>query len=201
MASVWERLGESVGYALATVLLGPAAALQRQARRRMVYAAIGFCRRHEPTELDAPKGVVRRGIRLATPGGPIPVEIELRPFEDRAALLVTIPALPASVQATVGRHATALHGVRGRLPEALAQDGTLRIHSTALDAATATALLAALAKGPLGALPAFELEIRREKLDLLVAAPPSTEAWTALGDGIVDLAAWLAARWPSSYRG
>jgi hypothetical protein len=201
MASYWERVGEAVGYSLAVVLIGPVAALQRQARRRMVYAAIGFCRRHAPIELAAPKGVVRRAIRLATPGGPIPVEMELRPFEGSASLVVTIPALPGNVHATVRRHPSGLRGARDRRTEALAEDGSVRIEAATLDVETARALVAAISAGPLGALPSFELEIRREQLDLVVAPPATTEAWVAIGEGIVLLVAWLTARWPSSYRG
>jgi hypothetical protein len=201
MASIWESMGERVGYALAAIVLGPAAALQRQARRRTIRAVVLYCEEYEPTELEAPKGVLRRGARLPTISGPISIEIELRAFEGRATLSLTITALPSHVNATVSRAAWEVQGLLSRLPAPLAREGTLRVDSETLDVETARALLDVIAKGPLATLNAMELEIRREQIDVHVVAPSTLEQWKAIGEGVVTLEAWLTSRWSSSYRG
>lgn len=65
MSSYWVSLGERVGYGLALVVLGPAAALERRARLAMRAALLDFCSELQPLKLIAPKGKVRRSVARA----------------------------------------------------------------------------------------------------------------------------------------
>ena len=181
--SFWERVGEGIGYGLAALVLGPPAAISRSERRRIRRAFVAWCDAHDATKIEAPRGVARRAIALPTKLGKLPVRAELDVNARRARIEATIAPLPTFVRAAVIR------------------DGALRVESDVLDPASRAALRDRIAAGKLGDLHALAIGVASEELVVVAIALTTPEAWRALGDGVVDLAEWLAEKWPVGYRG
>jgi hypothetical protein len=76
----------------------------------------------------------------------------------------------------------------------------LRIDSDTLDVATARELLDAVAHTKLGRLRALDLSLGRQRLELRMVSPATTDEWLDVEAGLVAVSTWLARRWPSSYR-
>jgi hypothetical protein len=200
MASYWERLGEGVGYGLAAIVLGPAAALERRARRAMRGALVDFCSERQPVRLSAPRGALRRRVRLAERGAaPLAIEIELELASRTARLRADLDRMPGYVEARVARSLGSLRpDERWQVPS-LASAGAFSIWSDNLPRGDATALVELVA-GAMATIDAVDILLAPESLEVLAVAPQTIEGWTALGDGVSALAIWLSARWPTSYR-
>jgi hypothetical protein len=200
--SVWERFGERVGYGLAVVVLGPAAALQKRERRAMRTAMVEWCKDLQPVKLEPRPGVLRRSAVLPETGGSRSAEIELDIEERRVRVGVSLDRrLPSYVEVRVGKRAPSLDPTmkwRMGTPRAVAED--FRLDSESLDVEASTALVSAIAAGPLARLVAIEIVLTPERIELLTIAPSTPEGWVPIGEGIVALTSWLTARWPSSYR-
>jgi len=199
--SFWESLGERVGYGLAAVVLGPVVARERRARRAMRSALLEFCRPLQPLRLLAPPGVLRRSVQLPVATGSSALEIVMDLESRRVRITASIERLPSYVEARIAKSLSSLHDERLRLSEARAGSGAFRVWTESLDVDVAKALVESVAGGPLERLAAVEVELSAERLDVLAVAPQSDEGWQAIGDGLTGLAAWLAAKWPASYRG
>ena len=197
--SLWEELGERIGYALAAVVLGPAVALERRGRREMRAALREWSASLAPTDLVAKeRGVLRRNVRLPTTRDPIVADVTLDPFARRATLRATTQMLPGYVRCTVARAPSRLDGVEPNLP-ALASAGEVRLDSETLDPETGTALVSALA-ATASRIDAFEIELRSERTTIRFLAPAHRDGWRAVEDMTRALSAWLAEKWPASYR-
>lgn len=177
-----ERLGEVLGYLLAAVALGPPAALARSERRKVRQSFLAWCDEHGGLRLDAGRGITRRAIALPTKFGALSARVELDAYARRARVEAAIAPLPSFVRATFVR------------------DGGLRVESDALDATSLSALREHVVSGKLGELRALAVGVASEELVVVAIAMTTLEAWQAIGQGVVELAEWLAARWPASYR-
>jgi len=180
--SFWERVGEALGYGIAAVVLGPPAAISRSERRRVRRSFVAWCDEHAAVELAGSRGVTRRAITLDAKLGGLPARAELDVLARRARIEVRIAPLPSFVRATVIR------------------DGALRVESDSLDPASIQALRDRVASGKLGELRALAVGIASEELVVVAIAMTTLEAWRGIGEGVVELAEWLAERWPASYR-
>jgi hypothetical protein len=181
--SFWESFGEAVGYGLAAIVLGPPAAIMRSERRRLRRAFLAWCDAHEPQALEGSRGVTRRAITFRTSLGPITARAEVDVFARRARIEAAIPLLSTLVRAAVVR-----------------EGGALRGESSTLDAASIEALRERVAASKLGELRALGLAVATGELVVVVGPRITVEAWDPIGEGIVELAEWLANRWPVSYR-
>lgn len=199
--SVWERLGEKVGYGLATIVLGPHAALERRARRAMRTAMVQWVMAHRPSKREAPRGILRRTVSLQADAEPIDVDVEVDLHARRASLTFPITRLPSYVDVTVDKNAGAVMGARLRRTAPLASAGAFRLDGEALDRPTAQALVEAIAGGPFDRLEGIVITLQPERITIDVLAPVTRAEWDALGEGVVGVVAWLVARFPASYRG
>jgi hypothetical protein len=201
MTSYWEQLGESMGYGLAAIVLGPAAALERRTRRAMRGGLVDFCSERQPVRLQAPRGTLRRSVRLATRGAaPLALEVELELSSRTARLRADLERMPGYVEARVARSRSSLHpDASQRLATPLSSSGEFSLWSDSLPLADATALVEIAARAT-AAIEAVEIRLSPESLEVLAVAPQRAEGWIVLGDGVSALASWLSARWQTSYR-
>jgi hypothetical protein len=199
--SFWERVGETIGYGLAALVLGPPAAISRAERRRIRRAFVTWCDELSPVTLETGRSGIRRAIYFETAIGRLPATAELRVFALRAQVEAAIQPLPTWVAANVSRDLSMLRRVRMRWGEPLASEGSLRVDSTTLDVDSARALAARVSASKLGELRAVDVEVASERLRVTVVAMTTVEAWRAIGEGIVEVANWLVERWPVGYRG
>jgi hypothetical protein len=200
----WERLGERIGYGLAAIVLGPAAALERRTRRSIRRAMLDYVRDLEPMKLESRRGLLGRNVSLrAAAGATLPAEIEVDLEGRRARVVVQFERLPAFVDACISRDVRELDELPHR-PTGWVVATTptnVRLDSDTLDGPAAEALVAAIAAGPLSSTDAFELTISPDRMTLITRAPITRAGWTSIGEGVIAAVAWLIARWPSSYRG
>lgn len=200
-ASIWEWLGEKVGYGLAAVVLGPAALMERRARRDARRAMLRFAREHDPDVLEAPRNRVHRLMRIATKEEPLHMEARLDLATRRAVLVIDLPSLPATVTARVSRALWDVHNaMRFRMPEPTAISGTTRVDAPDLDVDIAEELLLCVTPGPLDAVSTFEMVVGDGCVSLHVHAPATTEGWEPLTAGLVAIASWARIKWAGSYR-
>lgn len=179
----WVRVGEAIGYGLAAVVLGPSEAISRRERRRIRQTFLAWCDERGSVRHEAARGMLRRTITLTTPTGTMPAEVELDPFARRARILAVIAPLPSWVRASARR------------------DETLQVMSDSLDPASLRALRDSVLASPLGELRVIQIDLESERLEVLVIAMTTIEAWRAIGDGVVALTDWVSTRWPVGYRG
>lgn len=200
MPSVWEVLGERVGYGLATIVLGPHAALQRRTRRQMRAALVEWSRALQPTTLETPRGTLRRGVSLRVYAGePRAVEVLVDLAERTATMSVAIDPLPTYVEARFSKNADAIAGAPPT-GEPLVVAGELRAESASLDVDATTELLSAIAGGPLARLPAMDMLLESRRIVLRATAPTDRDDWEALGDGLGEVVNAVSRRWATSYR-
>ena len=203
MSSFWESLGESIGYGLATVVLGPAAALERRARLAMREALLLFCRDLQPLRLAAPRGTLRRSAQLPLALGvvlPLEIEVDLK----RRVVRITAPLerLPAYVEARIGKSILWIYpDLRMRLAEPKARSGAIAVWTQTLEVDVAQALADAVAGSQgLDSVVAIEIVLQPERIDLHMTAPQDLEAWAAAREVLQTLVTFVATRWPPSYR-
>jgi len=181
--SFWERVGEGIGYGLAALVLGPAAAISRSERRRVRHAFNAWCDEQSAVKLEAPRGVMRRAITMKSSIGAMPAEVRLDLFARRALIRVAIQPLPPWVRARVEcEHA-------------------VRVVSDTLDLAAQRELGNFVARGPLGELRVVHVDVASEAIEVYAIALTTLAAWRSVGGGIVTLADWLVEKWPVGYRG
>jgi hypothetical protein len=197
--SFWERVGETLGYGVAAIVLGPIDAITRHERRAMRKSFVAWTRAWNPVPMTSSKvGFLRRSLTFVTRAGDVPAIAELDVFARRARIVASIGVLPSWVDVTLGRGSLVdVHTPRGT-PLAIA--GSLRAESNTLDVESARALLANVERGGLGALTDVEIEVRTKELTVRTIAMTTEAAWRAIGDAIVSLAELLAEKWPPSYR-
>ena len=154
----------------------------------------------DPSERAAEgKGVLQRAIVLRTAAGEIPTDIALDPFARHAELSATTQPLPPYVRCTVARGLSRLDGVEYRSGTPLVTKHGFRLDSETLDPETGAALLDAVTAA-LSPVAAFEMDVRSERRTTRFSAPMTADGWRAVGAATTELGAWLAKRWPSSYR-
>ena len=209
MPSIWERIGEGIGYGLAAVVLGPQVAIERRQRRTMRSAFREWSASLGATSLVPPRSGERRcAVMLPTSADAIAAEVTLDPYGRTAALAATPPQLPALVDVIVsviaGARPTLMQVTTGRSvmgKPLVASHDPLYAFSETLDEATCQALIDAMASGPFGhGFHATRIDIRHDGIDVALPAPTSVAEWQALTAGIVALSRWLAEKWPVSYR-
>jgi hypothetical protein len=199
MTSIWERMGEGVGYAIGAVIFGPSAAIARRERRTLRNALHEWADSVDATHARPhAKGLLRYTGALRG-SEPIPFEAELDPFEKRATLDVAI-GLAKKVEAEVSKARWALDGVKVRLPSPFAHVGTIRVDDTTLDADTAETLAREIAETPIGALETFSLTLRSDRVVVVVMAPRAPAEWRAIEKALVVLVESWSRRWAASYR-
>ncbi len=197
--SIYERLGEAIGYGLAAVVLGPKAALERRARRAIRHALLDWCAPLDPVKLVAPRGVLRRGVTLATAMGPMAAEVTVDVHDKQAKLVASTPQLPPMVAVTVTTMLTRrVLADWEDLPTKT--NGRLVALTKTLDEVTCDALIEHVAAGPLGRLAPLDVVIRPSEIEVVFAAPSVDAEWSDVGKGVTLLSTWLAERWPGSYR-
>lgn len=181
--SFWESFGEAIGYGLAALVLGPAAAISRSERRRVRRSFVAWCDEHGAEKREGSRGVLRRAIALDTKTGKTPADVELHAFERRALFDVAIPPLPNWVRAKI------------------VWENGVKVESETLDAPGRRALEEHVARSSLGELRVVWIGVTSERLEVVVIAVTTVEAWRSIGEAVVALADWLVERWPVGYRG
>jgi hypothetical protein len=190
----WEELGERVGYGIAALIYGPAAALERSHRRAFRRALRAYCSGIDTVRMTPKRsGVVSRRITLAHD---VSAEVELDLASRHAWFEVQLERRPAFVEAIIDKHL----GSIDYDPKIAIAEGELRLSSRTMPADDQKAMLSAIARGPLERLTAVEIVVDPERVVILTPAPTTAEQWSVIERGCLDLVAWIGARWPISYR-
>jgi hypothetical protein len=195
MASVWERVGEAVGYGLAAVVLGPHAAAKRRTRRMLRAAFRGWSDAHHPVAMLSGDGTLRRRVTLAGTMGPLPVEAEVDPYMNTAKLVVAAQ-LPPLAQVSISRWPASR---RQDESASATMDGTQAFSKT-LPADVCRALLELIHRGPIGALETFDIDVSPDHVEVAIAAPHTADDWRLASTGALALVTWLDEKWPPGYR-
>jgi hypothetical protein len=200
--SLAERFGERVGYFLAFVVLGPHAAIERRARRRMRRAMLAWCEQFEPRMVAAPNDTLRRAVVVTSDDAPpLSLDVDLEPFASRARVVATIEPLPPRVKAHVSRALWELTDKRYPLGPAFTNDEGWRVDSDTLDALEARELLATILASPLEHVRPAHLHIAGERVELRIKAPNDEAEWERIGNAMTKVALWIGRRWGArSYR-
>lgn len=92
--SFWLRVGETVGYGIAAMLLGPKVAIEQRRRRTARRAFATWLGDEVYTKQIAEPGRVRRLVERRDAELAFLLECELRPVEDRATITIRVDPLP-----------------------------------------------------------------------------------------------------------
>jgi hypothetical protein len=208
MKSVWEFLGEKVGYAMAAVVLGPPAAVARRERRILRAALAQWSDEIGAIRLES-RGTMKRAGKLLSAAGSYPFEVRLDPFRKRASLDVATGTLPPQARGRLAKNPTRVSAptFRYRMTASLwrslkplAEVDGITIGSKTLDAETARSLARDAADGGLAKLDTFILEMENERMVLDIVAPTDASQWKTIAAALASFVDACVRRWGSSYR-
>ncbi len=182
MTSLWQRLGQGVGYALAAVILGPPAAIARRERRALRSAFKEWCEELGAVRLEA-RGVMSRAGNLPASAGSLPFSVVLDAFAKRAVLDVATGTLPPNARATIMKDAAGI-----------------RVTSDTLDLSATDALARDVAQTGLARLESFVIDIDGERVVLQINAPTTHAEWRAIGLATAQFTEAVVRTWEKSYR-
>ena len=196
--SIWERLGEGVGFVLASVVLLPYASAKRRGRRRLRLAFFEWAMSQNGTRSEGARATLVRRVVL----GHREVSAYFYVAFAQAELVIPIGPLSSDTEVLVERGAYALPGAeRLRVAGTLLTDAELIVYSGTIDEEAARALTEVIRNVGLTERAMLATTLLRKELRVVFAVPANVNEWVLVAKACVELSEWVERRWATGYRG